>query len=562
MAKNLLPPWTQTQRLERWVVGIQIAVATLLLAPALVHPGNALPGKPGLADLPGTVNFHWLVHTHSFSELRQSSMLMYPSQMDRLLLDGMPLDALASWPFVAALGWPAGFTVFQWASFVALGVASAWLARGWWGHAGAAAIAGVVAQTQPYLIRELINGRPTQVFGAIFLPICIGFTLRALNQKRTQDALLAGFSWGLGTLAYWYYGAFFGLCVAGLFIAAGLQRTLNGSTILGMLGGLLAVVTVPLLYVLNAETKIPGQGSNWDAPVTHGSYTMALEQIIEHRDLGMNIGTDRVMALQILVAGLIVLALMRMHRRTWVVPLGWLVTAILFAMGPTLGPLGIPGPFALFELTELTARMWWPDRALVMAGPAIALLAAGGATYALDQWAPDTRHRWTGLITAAVLIEAFIVIPGLPLPVSWGAASPQSQILAQGDGPVLILPIGSGESQPDARMLLDQVNHGRPLINGPMPYSSSTAPPSYRKRVQSVALAPFLVCESNPTSSKIPTPNEIITALRALGLSEVYLDTTLARRFMRDAGAYQKCVEKILETDGETRDPFVIFDLQ
>ncbi len=469
-------------------------MATVLLAPALAHPDTALPGKPGMADLPGTVNFHWLVHTQTFQELRQSSMLMYPSEMDRLLLDGMPLDALASWPFTAILGWPAGFTVFQWVTFVTLGIVSAWLARGWWSHAGAAAVAGVVAQTQPYLIRELMNGRPTQVFGAIFLPLCIGFTLRALTHHRTKDAVLAGLAWGLGTLAYWYYGAFFGVCITIMLIAGFLQQRPIQSTVLQIGGSLMAVVIGPMLYVLSANSKIPGQGSGWDSPVTHGSYTMLLESIIEHRDLGTSIMIDRVMALQLVVAGLALFAIKIYHRRYWAGPLVWLLAGLAFAMGPTVGSLGIPGPFALFELTELTARMWWPDRALVMVGPAIALLAGGGAKFALDRWAPDARHRWSILITAVVVAEAFIVIPGLPLPVTWGASSPQSEVLARGDGPVLILPIGSGESQPDARMLIDQMNHGRPLINGPMPYSSSTAPATYRQRIQSIAIAPFLVC--------------------------------------------------------------------
>jgi hypothetical protein len=561
MAETLLPPWTNPKRVERWVIGVQIAVATLILAPALVHPGSALPGKAGLADLPGTINFHWLVHTQSFAELRQSNMLMYPSQMDRLLLDGMPLDALASWPFVAALGWPAGFTIFQWLCFIGLGVASAWMARGWWGHAGAAAIAGVVAQTQPFLIRELINGRPTQVFGAIFLPLCLGFVVRALAQPTNRNAILAGVCWGLGTLSYWYYGAFFGLCIAFLLGAAMFEHRLRKETVLGLSIGLMAVVAVPLSYVLRASSKIPGQGAGWDTPVTHGGHTLTLETIIEHRDLGANIITDRVMALQLLVVLLMAMALKSAHRRRWSIPLIWLGSAVLFAMGPTLGTLGIPGPFALFEWTELTARMWWPDRSLVMAGPAIALLAAGGAKYALDRWAPDSRHRWSLVIVTAILIEAFVVIPGLPIPVTWGTSSPQSEILAEGSGPVLILPIGTGKIQPDAQMLIDQVHHGRPLINGPMPYSSSTAPADYRRRVQSIALAPFLGCELTSKTTKRPSTEDIIAALHRLDLTGLYLDLSRAKRFMKNGDVYQQCVEQILGIQGESIGPFVFFPL-
>ena len=336
MGEKLWPKWTATGRLEPWVILVQVAVATVLLAPALLHPGTALPGQAGMADLPGTVNFHWLVHSQTFSELQQSTMLMYPSEMDRMLLDGMPLDALVSWPFVALLGWPAGFTVFVWFSFTILRIASAWLARGWWGHATAAAVAGVVAQTQPFLIRELVNGRPTQVFGAIFLPLCVGYALRALTHNKSRDAWFAGICWGLGTLSYWYYGAFFGLsllCLLGLTAHA---KALSLRTFRDMVAGLVAVVLGPVLYVLNSDAKIPGQGSTWDDPITHGSYTMQLRDVIEHRDLGTGILTDRIMAAQLLTLLLIGLTIKTYRRQRWFLPALWLGVSVAFAMGPRI----------------------------------------------------------------------------------------------------------------------------------------------------------------------------------------------------------------------------------
>ena len=563
MNQKFWPQWTHTERLEWWVILVQLVVASIILAPALVHPGTALPGQSGMADLPGTVNFHWLVHTQSFSELRQSTMLMYPSEMDRLLLDGMPLDALVSWPFTSILGWPAGFSIFQWVSMAALGIGSAWLARGWWGNAGAAAIAGVVAQTQPFLIRELVNGRPTQVFGAIFLPLCLGYALRAFSNHSKKDALLAGLFWGLGTLSYWYYGAFFALSLFCMLACLIWAKSLHVPTLGALLAGLVAVVAAPMAYVMSAEEKIPGQGSTWSDPITHGSYTMRLQDVIEHRDLGTSILTDRVLALQIIAVVLMALVIKTYGRRRWLIPTLWLGVSLLFAMGPriSVGPVHIIGPFSLFELTELTARNWWPDRALVMLGPATALLVSGGAMAALERWTPNTR-KWTLAALAALFIEAFIAIPGLPIPVTWGDTSPQSQVLEKGAGPVLILPIGSGESQPDARMLIDQMQHGRPLINGPMPYSSSTAPAEYRKRVRSMALAPFIVCESNPKAMKMPKTDKIISALHDLDLNEIYLDTALAKRFMKDAEVYQNCIQNVLQIEGESQGPFVVFPLR
>ena len=85
--------------------------------------------------------------------------------------------------------------------------------------------------------------------------------------------------------------------MACLLLLAAWAKALSWPQIAQMASGLLAVVALPLLYVLQADTKIPGQGSTWTDPITHGSYTMKLIQVIEHRDLGTGIITDRLLAL-------------------------------------------------------------------------------------------------------------------------------------------------------------------------------------------------------------------------------------------------------------------------
>ena len=75
---------------------------------------------------------------------------------------------------------------------------------------------------------------------------------------------------------------------------------------------------------------------------------------------------------------------------------------------------------------------------------------------------------WVVGIAVVLVAEAFVAIPGLPMPTSWGAETEASAALSEGEGPVLIVPMGHGESEPDMRMLIDQVHHGRPLVNGPM----------------------------------------------------------------------------------------------
>ena len=297
--------------LPRWVLAVQFAVAAVVLGPALVHLGVALPGQAGMADLPGTVNFHWLIQTHGVGAATESSMMMHPSTLNRIVLDGIPLDAFASWPFTATLGWPTGFTLFVWLSFAALGTATAWLAGMWWGSPLAAAVAGVVAQTHPFLMRELVYGRPTQVFGAIFLPLALGLMVRRLASPDCRySGFIAGIAWGLGTLSYWFYGAYFGVGLLVLLAIEGRTR-LEAAVRAGLesVVGLGLIVLGPLLMIVGASEALPGQGLTLDSIVTHGDHELSLRQLIEFRDLGASIAAERVLAAQLVVAGLVILAI-------------------------------------------------------------------------------------------------------------------------------------------------------------------------------------------------------------------------------------------------------------
>ena len=547
----------------RWVFAVQFAVAAVVLGPALVHLGVALPGQAGLADLPGTVNFHWLIQTHGVGAATESSMMMHPSTLNRIVLDGIPLDALASWPFTAALGWPTGFTVFVWLCFAALGTATAWLARMWWGAPVAAAAAGVVAQTHPFLIRELVYGRPTQVFGAIFLPLALGLMLRRLeNPNHRYSAFLAGMVWGLGTLSYWFYGAYFGV---GVLVLLGIQGRSRLDTAvragLESLVGLGLVVAGPLLMVVGSPDALPGQGLTLDATVTHGDHDLTLRQLIEFRDLGASIATERVLAAQLVVVGLVVLAIRSAPRHRWLVPTVWLTAAMAFAAGPAInlpGGVNLPGPFLLFDATDLTRRNWWPDRALVLAVPAVALMAGGGAQALIERLRPNRPTVMAIGLCGLLMAEAFLAIPGLPLRTTWGAETPKTLQLAAGNGPTLVLPLGTNGDQPDARMMIDQIHHGRALVNGPMPYTSSTAPAEYASNVASTALAALVACETNPASHRGASNSDTWSALAAWGVSEVFLDPVLASRMNVGGARYQQCIEAVLgPTTGG--DPLLVF---
>lgn len=532
------------------IIAMQVAVATLIVGPALVHLGVAIPGQAGMADLPGTVNFHWLIQTHGVTAAMDSSLLMHPASLNRIILDGMPIDAWASWPLTAALGWPAGFTLFVWLCFALLGIATAWMTRVWWNSVPAAVVAGVVAQTHPFLIREVLYGRPTQVFGAIFLPLALGLTMRRLSTAGARwHGVAAGVAWGVGTLSYWFYGAYFfiGLSILIALAMLGNNRQWKTATVESLLG-VLVITAVPIITVMGASEALPGQGLELASMVTHGDHQLSLRQLIEFRDLGASIASERALAAQILVMGLAIYGITRASKSQWLVPLLWLIAALWFAAGPAInlpGGFNIPGPFLIFDATDLTRRNWWPDRALVLAVPAVALLAGGGAAAVHARW-NHIRPELTALaVCAAVVIEAYTVIPGLPMNTTWGAATSKTQQVAMGTGPTLILPLGTNGDQPDARMMIDQIHHGRPLVNGPMPFTSSTAPQAYVDNIRSDALQALVACEADPSSHQTARQDPWV-ALQAWNVHQVFLDPKLAERMQVSAARYRQCIAALL----------------
>jgi len=429
-----------------------------------------------------------------------------------------------------------------------LGLSTAWLAQEWWQKPEVGWIAGGVAQLHPFLIRELADGRSTQLFAAIFVPLCFGFALRSMRRGCIRSGLVAGLLWGLGTLAYWFNGAFIGLGLLAIVLGVGPRRP---TVVLAWLSTLMLTIVGPLIRVVSSGAEMPGKGVSWSDMVTHGDNPLPLWQLIEFRDLGATIMSERVLAAQGLLLCCCIYVLMKQPRERWLLPLSWLGTALLFAAGPRIGigTFTLPGPFALFELTEWTQRLWWPERALVLAVPATALLVAGG----IEHLSQRLKLK-TGVIGLLLLAEAFWVIPGLPLQTTWGTSSAHTALLRSSEGPALILPLGSGGTQPNARMLIDQIHHGRALVNGPMPYTSSTAPTAYKRQIQSKALAGLVACETDPLADPQPLT---WAALEALGLKEVYLDPQLASQLPHGATAYRACIDAVLGS-AETSDSTLI----
>jgi len=297
--------------------------------------------------------------------------------------------------------------------------------------------------------------------------------------------------------------------------------------------------------------------------INHGGEDLPLVELLEMRDLYSAIQTEGVLPLQLLMLSMGLVALWKGGRRRWVLPLLLGLCALLLAEGPKLrlwDNTTLPGPFSLLGELPGLKRLWWPDRALVLLIPATSLLVAGGVAL-IARRAQRASLLIAAVLAGGILVEAHLTVPNLPMPTTQATISQRAELLARGDGPVLILPIGSGNAQPDASMLTDQVHHGRPLVNGPMPPSGSTAPTPYREFSQSIGMAHFTLCETDHRAQPPSDPSIVYAHLKAHGIREVYLDMDIADRLYGGGPAYRDCIFRLLPGFRHERGAYLVFNV-
>ncbi|NOY26507.1 MAG: hypothetical protein GXP62_11595, partial [Oligoflexia bacterium] len=319
--------------------------AWVLLLPASAAPSRWFPGDPSYPDLSCTVNYFWLLSQRGWLGATHSRLLMYPNVADFVLLAGFQLDALVARPFIAVFGLTAGFTLFQVTALWLAGASAAWLAGCWWRSPVAALVGGIVCQSSPVLVRELAYGRPTQVFGIIFVPLALGLFARALVTKGQGSAFLSGLMLGFAALSYWFYGFFCGLGMASLWVLSLVERRWAFRSVFACLAGTSLVVGLPIAYTLVGQAPMAAMDTTlWDT-VVHGGRSMVLAQLLEERDLGSLALSEGLLGITPIVVLLGFAGAWGQRARRWVAPALWLALATLIAAGPIINlPGSVPLP--------------------------------------------------------------------------------------------------------------------------------------------------------------------------------------------------------------------------
>jgi len=467
-------------------------VLLLVLGPALARPWRYFAGRDFL-DAYGTQWFFWLLEqgASGLSELERSALLYHPWGKDVFLhTGGNLLDACLALPLRLLLGDVLGYNV--WIALLLAGNAwAAWrLARTLGASARSSQLAALLMLLCPYVLQELMLGRPTQAF--LLFPTL--FLTELLRLDRPRRALLAALWLALTAWGYWYYG----LLCALLALLHGFWRLAFGPDRMRSLGlhALAAVVSLvlvapgawPLLQALD-QGKVPGLLELGDDGLLGGLQLRTVEgdaeglfvialgngvggSLLDEGGLRFNPGPRLFGILHLLLLGLGLVALRR-HRGPL---LCWVLLALLVAVGPAfiVGSHFLPNPvlLQLMELSDVFRRWWWPGRAIF----ALHLVTAVVAAVALQ------RLPWPRWRLPLGWLVAFLVALGgwwqglFPLQRWEAERSPGIRCLAQApEGAVVDLPYAK-----DQRHLYLQTLHEKPILGGMLSRKPAFAPEQQR----------------------------------------------------------------------------------
>ncbi len=483
--------------MKRWIaflVALLLPIGAFL--PLLPSFGSSLVGFETV-DHYGTQWFYMFAERQVLAgeSLLWTDLFFYPWGKEIYAHTGANLlDALLAVPLRLLLGATLGYNVFILLGVSATAAAFYTFARDFVDESSAVAGAGLLALC-PYVLYELVDGRPTQAI--LIFPILFLHQLwrAGLPQAPPRTPWLAGLFLALSAYQYWFYGLFGGLVA--IAVAAGRLWEAPSSAQVGpsplriRVSGLFpyckiaacslvlcAPGALPLLLALGGPDTPVGllSTSSWTA--TH----MPLVTV-EGKEVGLGVwqlhvagiwkqkadGTELFLAtlwpfpLSILLATLYWLrAPGRLSRPPLLLALGLL---IVVGAGPTLLVVDwlVPNPIylTLTYFLDFFRRLWWPVRVLAFGSPLLYLVLA----VALDQVRTRSGKRAWGvalLIAAGLQWFTLAGVQLLPIP-AWKATIPAGyRCLAEGPpGALIALPWAWSQAH-----LYYQTVHQRPMLGG------------------------------------------------------------------------------------------------
>lgn len=522
----------------RWpalLVGLAaMALVLLLFGPALPGLGARFLGVEEV-DAYGTHWFYWFVgrQLSALEPFGQTDLFFYPFGKDIYRHTGANvLDAIVAQPFYALLGPTLGYNVFVLFALVVNGLA-AWPLMGQFTQSRAARLVGVTLYAlNPYLLSELREGRPTQVFQP-FLPLFFYHLLRFETAGR-RHALWGAIHLALTAFTYWFYAIFAGLVAVVHF----LQRAILHPEPRRFFGRHVAAGLLSLAFVMPAALPLMAATLEGDAPGLLLEPVWPFLEIetltIEGVQIGLHVFQPWLRAngfltgmgdgslvfspsapvLTLTQIALVALGLL-LSRHRWVLG-AMLGMAALLAVGHLvwLGGPSLPNPLyvLMVKVVPFMRRLWWPGRAMVLVGLLGGVLAAAGLGE-LERRRGRVLATMVGLLATAAFGAELVRLGYAPFP-TWSATIPPGyRCLAEGPpGALIELPYARSQAH-----LYYQTGHGRPILGGMVEDNPVFTPAEQRALITSNSFAALLLSLGDDPRAKGEYSPEDKEALGALG---------------------------------------------
>ncbi|PDW03077.1 hypothetical protein [Candidatus Viridilinea mediisalina] len=457
---------------------IYLLLSLITLGPVLPYFATAIMGGP-IANMDGWQNvWHlwWAAQAITTGQNPFVTPLLY--HPDQALLYVQPLNlsnGILVLPITLAFGPVAGYNSVVLLAFVLAGVAGYLLALRVTGHHLAALVGGLAFAWSPFHLTRLYDGQ-LELIALQWPAFYAFFALRAVEDRRVRDALLAGLMLALTGYTSWYYLLFM-LVWSSIFALLWWQRpwvvAVRQWAMIGALALLLlAPALLPGLWSLYRDDRSldavnPEDLRAYSANLVDfalPSYLHPLWGPLVHRTAGAGwhqLSGDWNVALGYTILLLAALGLGMARRLAW----RWAILAgvgMLFALGPELlvatWRTGIPLPYQLIQALPGAAFGLRPMRFTMLTTLALAPLVALGVRELLAR-AGQRQH------SVAVVIIALCLFELLPMQRQNHSAAihPYYHTLGPEDGVLLHVPVPLYKNvQPQKA----QMTHGATLIGG------------------------------------------------------------------------------------------------
>lgn len=496
-----------------WSVRVAVVVVLVglgvVLGPALLHVDDHFLGYETV-DHYGTQWFYWFAafHLQNGQSPAHTDLFFYPWGKDIYGHTGANLlDAWFAVPFRLLLGPVLGYNVPVLIGLGATAWAFARLIRRHLDpsapHAWILGVGTLLFLTSPYVLYELIEGRPTQavlLFPVLFLH-ALGDTADDDPRVAGRAAWFAGLWLALSGYQYWYYALFGGLLAIGNAAARMASHGLAPGPSwrifrLHLQIALIAVLlclpgALPLLVATLEDGSVYGllKVGDWSltsAPLITEEgvrigmflwqpFSGAAGFLIQDEDDGEERFVNSLYPTPLILLPALLLWFRRPGSLARAPLIVMLVLAALIAAGPVLviaGSWVLPNPVytGLALALRFVRRLWWPGRMLGFATILLYLPAA----LALRQLSP----RLLPVAAVGALVYQLGVLSWaalVPVPV-WDAKIPAGyRCLASGPpGAVLELPYAWTQAH-----LYYQTSHQRPIFGGMIEDNSVFAPEEF-----------------------------------------------------------------------------------